>query len=292
MKKLLGTSVLVTVLAGWFGLVSPAGGSGGRQPDDAYAAAEAHVLASRFGEAAEVLERLVEASPDAWRAWAMLGFCRLKQRDFAGALEACARAGELKPDDMRAALWSAMSLEGLRRYAEATVAYAKLIETRPGRLVETECYWGLAMCAQALGKAGEADKHLQKVTQRDARRGRVLDAMLRMRRGDYAGARQRFERLYRADDEHPLVLYGLAVCCLKVNRDQEFALRLLEQVAGIPELDPNDVLLGRALALIRLARHAEARRLLATLDAKATLTPEQQKVRDEVVRAVERALGS
>ncbi len=273
------------------GAALAAGGAGEASPEALYAEAEEHLAASRVDEAAAALERAVELGPESWRAWTLLGFCRLKQRLFTESLEACARALALRPKEPRASLWAAVCLKELRRTDEAIEAYEKVLESGPGRFVVVECHWGLAECKQVQGERDEADRHVAEVATRDGRRGRILEATLRMRRGDFRGAKRRFDRLYRTDDEHPLILYGLATCCLKVNQDQEFALRLLEKVEGAPELDPTDVLLGRALALVKLARHVEAETLLKGLDPEVKLTAEQEAVRTEVAGAVKRALG-
>jgi tetratricopeptide (TPR) repeat protein len=274
----------------------PGAGLGAAGGDDAsagklHAEAEEHVAAGRFRDAARALEQAVRLEPDAWHARALLGFCRLKQRQFTAALEACERALELKPDDVHAALWRAMCLKELRRYQDAIAAYETLLESKPGRLAVIDCHWGLAESMQALDLNEEADAHVAEVVKRDGRRGRVLDATLRLRRGDVNGARRRFERLLRADDEHPLILYGLAVCLLKLNQEQEFALQLLDQIGTTPELDPADVLLARALALIKLSRHEEAEQLMRELDPAAGLTPAQEAVRKEVTEAVQKVLG-
>jgi tetratricopeptide (TPR) repeat protein len=286
---LTGACIVLALGFAWAAL--PAETPEGPSPEALCAQAEEHVGAGRYGDAAALLERAVELAPESWRAWALLGFCRLKERRFAAALEACTRARELRPEDARAALWAAVCLKELRRYDEAARAYARLLESEPGRATQIECHWGLAECMQALGKDDEAERHLEEVTKRDGRRGRILDATLRMRRGDFAEASRRFERLFRVDDEEPMILYGLAMCLLKLNREQEFALRLLEQVEGAADLDPTDVLLGRALALIKLARHEEASELVKQLDAEIELTPEQQAVREEVAAAIKTTLG-
>ncbi len=119
------------------------------------------MAAAHYVEAAGALERAVKLAPESWRAWTLLGFCRLKQRRFAESLEACTRALELKPDEARASLWAAVSLKGLRRYDEAVEAYEKLLESNPGRGVEIECHWGLAECRLALDKKDEAARHAQ-----------------------------------------------------------------------------------------------------------------------------------
>ena len=49
--------------------------------------------------------------------------------------------------------------------------------------------------------------------------------------------------------------------------------------------------LGQALALIKLARHVQAEKLLKGLDPEVKLTPEQEAVRTEVAGAVKKALG-
>jgi tetratricopeptide (TPR) repeat protein len=253
--------------------------------------AEAHVAAGRFGDAALALERAVRLDPDAWHAWALLGFCRLKQRDFAAGLEACDAALEIKPGDPHTALWRATCLKELRRYEDAAAAYETVLGSSPGRLAVVECHWGLAECMQALGKNEEADAHVAEVLKRDGRRGRILDATLRLRRGDYDDARRRFERLLRADDEQPLILYGLAMCLLKLNRDQEFAYRLLGQIGQTPEIDPTDVLLGRALALVKLRQHEEAQKLMEGFDPATGLTPAQEAIYKELTEAIQKVLG-
>lgn len=290
MRSLVASASLGMVLS-VLGVGMAAGGSGAPLPEQVYAEAEEHLAASRVDEAAAALERMVKLAPESWRAWTLLGFCRLRQRRFSESLEACTRALELRPKDPRASLWAAVCLKELRRTDEAIEAYEKVLESKPGRFVVVECHWGLAECKQAQGKRDEAHRHVVEVAKRDGRRGRILEATLRMRRGDFKGANRRFDRLYRADDEHPLILYGLATCCLRMNQDQEFALRLLEQVEGAAELDPTDVVLGRALALVKLGRHVQAEKLLKGLDSEVKLTPEQEAVRTEVAGAVKKALG-
>jgi len=261
------------------------------QPEALYAAAEEHVAAKRYNEAAVELERAVVADPSSWQAWALLSLCRIQARRFDDALDACDRALALKPGEPGALLRHAICLKELHRYDEAIAAYRGLLDTGPGRHVVIECHWGLAECAQANGDADAVKAHVREVTRRDGRRGRLLDATLRLRRGDVQGARRRFERLFRADDEHPLIVYGLAACLLRLNREHEFALRLLEQAAGAPELDPADVLLAQVQALVRLARFDEARAVLGKLDAETALTAEQQKLYDDTNATITNVLG-
>lgn len=288
MAPLNATGLLVLLILPGF---APAAYEENTSAEGLAAEAEEDVAAGRFDDAAGLLERAVRLEPDVWHARALLGFCRLKQRRFAAGLEACDAALELKPDDVHAALWRAMCLKGLRRFEDAAAAYEALLETSPGRLAVTECHRGLAECMQALGKNEAADAHVAEVLKRDGRRGRILDATLRLRRGDFNGARRRFERLLRADDEHPLILYGLAMSLLKLNQEQAFVLQLLDEIGDTPELDPVDVLLARALALIKLRQHEEARAVMDKLDPAVELTPDQDAIRTEVSDAIKRVLG-
>jgi Flp pilus assembly protein TadD len=89
----------------------------------------------RFGEAVACYERIVAADPADWEIWNNLGNARLSAGDLPGAIDALARARQLRPGLAPIQLNYAMSLAAAGRLEESLLPYREAARLEPGNPV-------------------------------------------------------------------------------------------------------------------------------------------------------------
>jgi predicted Zn-dependent protease len=128
---------------------------GGAVPES-FARGEERYRAAAYGESAEIFARLCEASPDDADAIRMLGLCRLRLGDPAGALNLLDRARGLAPDNPYAQLHYGLGLHAMGRNAEAAAQFRTCTRLLPD---DPAPFLNLAAALIALGddKRGALD---------------------------------------------------------------------------------------------------------------------------------------
>ncbi len=99
--------------------------------DDDFDAAERHFERRKFGAAATLLKRVVEAGPKNGAAWRMLGDCRLNLRRFDAAVEAYHQAIALLPADAETHYQRGAAYVGLEKWREAIRDFSQALKLNP-----------------------------------------------------------------------------------------------------------------------------------------------------------------
>jgi tetratricopeptide (TPR) repeat protein len=90
---------------------------------EAISQGEARYRTGAYGEAASIFARLCDANPGDWGAIRMLGLCRLRLGDPAGAVDLLAKAHDLAPADPYCQLHYGMGLHAVGRNEEAATQF-------------------------------------------------------------------------------------------------------------------------------------------------------------------------
>jgi tetratricopeptide (TPR) repeat protein len=85
----------------------------------------------RFDEAIDICRAILNASPQAFDAWHLLGFVQAARGRHAEALDALDKALSLRPSDPMVHYNRAVSLQALRRWSDAVTSYDLALSVRP-----------------------------------------------------------------------------------------------------------------------------------------------------------------
>ena len=206
----------------------------------------------RPGEAAEVLERVLESSPDAPEARRLLGLLAYSLNRDSQAADALTRVLASNPGDAEARL--TLGKISFRRadYEKARLTFERVLEEDPAnerahfylgeieqasqRFEEaadhyrksdsTEALKGLGSALLRMGRYGEAERALEQALSGETQPGQrartlYLLGSLRNERGDEEGAIAALTEASRSDPHHPETRYLLGTILARLGRGEE-----------------------------------------------------------------------
>lgn len=181
--------------------------------DAMWNAAVGHNMLKQYDQSGKVYERILAIKNDDHEAWWMLGMCRMQRADFKGAVDAYAKAVEIKPGQAKYhanlgfALYNAEERERALEHLEISVALDPAIykahtligsiHSGFGRLREAK-----AAHQKAIAIAPNIAEHHYNLAMAQLRLGEIEDAKAALRRAlsinpKAASARKALERLER-----------------------------------------------------------------------------------------------
>jgi cellulose synthase operon protein C len=229
----------------------------------------ARSAASRSADAKAELETLGK-DPDARE---LLGEVSLRDRDFAAALEVWTEIVQGQPTSARALFGLARAELGLGKLAEAMSRARQVLALSPEHvgapilLLEAQRALRNGRDEQAATQAlvAAVTRVLDTASPGEGALGHTVLGELHASQGRAGPAQQEFEAALVVDRGLPRALIGLGEVLHQVGRDSE----ALARFAAAAQAEPESIAarLGIAKSQIRLARLAEAQKLLAELGA-------------------------
>lgn len=185
---------------------------------------EAYARSRRHADAVATFERLAQAYPGSALAPFHRGWHLIRLERPAEARESLERALELDPDLVNAHASLAQVLLADARYDEAIEHLRRARELDPSARRSGDL-------VTALREAGRADEALELAVDAGERFGDDAEfpfavGVLRVERGDDAGAEKAFREAVRRDPDHDRAQYELGLLLLRTDREDEGAYRV------------------------------------------------------------------
>ncbi|MGD9519704.1 MAG: tetratricopeptide repeat protein, partial [Armatimonadota bacterium] len=165
------------------------------QPADPFVQGVDLVRSGRYEEAEQLLQQVVEASPDNEPAWYYLGVARFRRGNNTGALEAFVKARDLAPGRPGPTFFIGQVYERQGAYEEALRAYQRELALRRGR-DEGEVYCAIGRTYALMGRLDDASEALMRTLRMEEH---CVEAMywfgqVLVAQGKYEEAEKMFDR--------------------------------------------------------------------------------------------------
>ena len=155
----------------------------------------------RFGEASQLLARVVAAEPESSRAWCLMARAHLGAERYHEAVSAANRAVSLDPADEWPHRLASNALVHLGKYPDALRAAYEACRLAPGYWQTHVCVAQAALAAQRLDIAAEAAARARALAPNEPD-VHFLSGKVSLARGDLASAREHQERALALDPAH------------------------------------------------------------------------------------------
>ena len=165
------------------------------------ARASAMLDVRRFGEASELLARVVSAEPESSRAWCLMARAHLGADRYSEAVSAANRAAALDPADEWPHRLASNALVHLGRYPDSLRAAYQACQLAPSYWQTHVCVAQAALAAQRLDVATEAAARARRLAPNEPD-VHFLSGKVSLARSDLAGAREHQERALALDPGH------------------------------------------------------------------------------------------
>ena len=165
------------------------------------ARASAMLDVRRFGEASELLARVVSAEPESSRAWCLMARAHLGADRYTEAVTAANRAAALDPADEWPHRLASNALVHLGQYPDALRAAYEARSLAPGYWQTHVCVAQAALAAQRLDVATEAAARARGLAPNEPD-VHFLSGKVSLARSDLAGACEHQERALALDPGH------------------------------------------------------------------------------------------
>lgn len=246
-------------------------------------------------DAFRAAERIVARDPTNGLAQMTLAVRSIKNRQYQAARDRLRGGARGRAADITSTLLSAWALAGLNDQARAIETIDRL---RGDGSITTFRDYHAGLIHEVLGNTAEAQKRLKATYDGDPTTLRIVDAWGRFqsRRGDFAGARETYERFNRLLPNHPIIRDaisgltperpGAAVAPLSrtVSNPQQGAAEALYGLGSAGNRDDNETSI--VIIYLRLALYLDPTHELAILTLGDTL--ERAKQPDDAIAVYDR----
>ena len=165
------------------------------------ARASAMLDVRRFGEASQLLARVVSAEPESSRAWCLMARAHLGAERYTEAVSAASRAVSLDPADEWPHRLASNALVHLGKYPDALRAAYEACRLAPSYWQTHVCVAQAALAAQRLDVAAEAAARARALAPNEPD-VHFLSGKVSLARSDLTGAREHQERALALDPGH------------------------------------------------------------------------------------------
>ena len=155
----------------------------------------------RFGEASELLARVVSAEPESSRAWCLMARAHLGGERYTEAISAANQAVSLDPSDEWPHRLASNALVHLGNYPDALRAAYEACRLAPGYWQTHVCVAQAALAGQRFNVASEAATRARALAPNEPD-VHFLSGKVSLARGDLAAAREHQERALALDPAH------------------------------------------------------------------------------------------
>lgn len=244
-------------------------------------------------DAFRAAERILQRDPNNGLAQMTLAVRSLKNRQFQGARDRLRGGARGRTADITSTLLSAWALAGMGDQARAIETIDRL---RGDGSITTFRDYHAALIHEMLGNIPEAQKRLKATYDGDPATLRIVDAWGRFqsRRGDFAGARETYERFNRLLPNHPIIRDALErlspgsgapqALPRTVNTAQQGAAEALYGLGSAGNREDNETSI--VMIYLRLALHLDPTHELAILTLGDAL--ERSKQVDDAIAVFDR----
>jgi putative PEP-CTERM system TPR-repeat lipoprotein len=223
--------------------------------------------------ARDTLQTALDIDPEFFDGWLLKAEMALRERQFAGALDALERANRIRPGDTRVHLGRAQALLQTGKLEEGEREVAAVLERQPDHRFAKYLQAGVHF---ARGEYNEADRLYLTIQDemRDFIPGLLLGGLIKFSTGQYAQANDMLTRYVRAQPQNTAAKRLLALVHLRQG-EPESAVELLEPLV---QEHPDDAAALQLLAsgYMRTARYDEAAKIFEQIERSGNPAVVQQ----------------
>ncbi len=165
------------------------------------------------------LDTLTRMCPTVAQYHYLLGVTLMQVGDMVSAVDALKAAEALEPDRALTLIALGLALNVRKSYDEARQFLARSLELEPDNV---EAVAALAESEEGLGRDEEAGAHARRALGqvRGNATANLVVGLLSMKKQDYAGARDAFERVVATDPDSTRAYYQLSLACARLGNDE------------------------------------------------------------------------